>query len=153
MRPNVARSWVSVDWSWSNIKTRVPRYLADKKIIILVQGAFAKEPDLPDVPWRRSWTSSTTTISKVMELFLAQKAVARPVLAPPEIPAPRVAALRKALMDMAQDADFKADAAKTKLEIDVTSGESVDAVVKRIVATPQAMADRLSAAIAPPGGK
>jgi tripartite-type tricarboxylate transporter receptor subunit TctC len=87
---------------------------------------------------------------KVMELFLAQKAVARPVLAPPDVPAPRVAALRKALLDMAKDAEFRADAAKTKLEIDITSGESVDEVVKRIVSTPQALADRLAAAISAP---
>ena len=87
---------------------------------------------------------------KVMELFLAQKAVARPLVAPPDLPASRVTALRGALMAMAKDKDFIADAAKTKLEIDITSGEAVDAVVKRIVATPQALADRLTAAIAAP---
>jgi tripartite-type tricarboxylate transporter receptor subunit TctC len=137
------------DWSWSNVKTRRPEYLAEKKIRVLMQGALQKEADLPDVPLALDFVKNADD-RKIMELFLAQKAVARPVVAPPEIPAPRVAALRAAFMAMAKDPEFIADAGKTKLEIDITSGESVDAVVKRIVSTPQALADRLADAIAAP---
>lgn len=135
------------DWSWSNVKTRRPEFLSEKKIRVLMQGALQKEPDLPDVPLALDFVKNDDD-RKVMELFLAQKAVARPLVAPPDLPASRVAALRGALMAMAKDKEFIADAAKTKLEIDITSGETVDALVKRIVATPQALADRLTAAIA-----
>lgn len=137
------------DWSWSNVKTRRPEFLTEKKIRVLIQGALQKEPDLPDVPLALDFVKNDDD-RKVMELFLAQKAVARPLVAPPDLPASRVATLRAALMAMAKDKEFIADAAKTKLEIDITSGEAVDAVVKRIVATPQALADRLTAAIAAP---
>ena len=137
------------DWSWSNVKTRRPEYLTEKKIRVLMQGALQKEPDLPDVPLALDFVKNDDD-RKVMELFLAQKAVARPVVAPPDIPGPRVAALRDAFMAMAKDPQFIADAEKTKLEIDVSSGASVDAVVKRIVSTPQALADRLTAAITAP---
>lgn len=137
------------DWSWSNVKTRRPEFLSEKKIRVLMQGALQKEPDLPDVPLALDFVKNDDD-RKVMELFLAQKAVARPVVAPPDIPPSRVTMLRGAFMAMAKDAEFIADAAKTKLEIDITSGESVDAVVRRIIATPQALADRLTDAIAPP---
>lgn len=137
------------DWSWSNVKTRRPEFLSEKKIRVLIQGALQKEPDLPDVPLALDFVKNDDD-RKVMELFLAQKAVARPLVAPPDLPASRVAALRAALMAMAKDKEFIADAGKTKLEIDITSGEAVDAVVQRIVATPQALADRLTAAIAAP---
>lgn len=140
------------DWSWSNVKTRRPEYLTEKKIRVLMQGALQKEPDLPDVPLALDYVKNDED-RKVMELFLAQKTVARPVVAPPEIPKDRVAALRSAFMAMAKDSEFRADAEKTKLEIDVSSGEAVDAVVKRIVSTPQALADRLTAAITAPAGK
>ena len=137
------------DWSWSNVKTRRPEYLTEKKIRVLMQGALQKEPDLPDTPLALDFVKNDDD-RKVMELFLAQKAVARPVVAPPDIPGPRVAALRDGFMAMAKDPEFIADANKTKLEIDISSGASVDAVVKRIVSTPQALADRLTAAIAAP---
>ena len=137
------------DWSWSNVKTRRPEFLTEKKIRVLMQGALTKEPDLPDVPLALDFVKNDDD-RKVMELFLAQKAVARPVLAPPDIPAARITALRTSFMAMGKDPEFRADAAKSKLEIDLSSGESVDVVVRRIVATPQAMADRLTVAIAPP---
>ena len=140
------------DWSWSNVKTRRPEYLTEKKIRVLMQGALQKEPDLPDVPLALDFVKNDED-RKVMELFLAQKTVARPVVAPPDIPAARVAALRAALVAMAKDPEFRADAQKTKLEIDVSSGDTVDAVVKRIVSTPQALADKLTAAISAPAGK
>lgn len=137
------------DWSWSNVKTRKPEYLAEKKILVLMQGALAKEPDLPNVPLALDFVKNEDD-RKVMELFLAQKAVARPVVAPPGIPAERVAALRSAFMAMAKDPEFRADAKKTKLEIDPSSGESVDAVVKRIISTPPALATKLTEAISAP---
>jgi tripartite-type tricarboxylate transporter receptor subunit TctC len=137
------------DWSWSNVKTRRPEFLTEKKIRVLMQGALQKEPDLPDVPLALDFVKNEDD-RRVMELFLAQKAVARPVVAPPGIPKERVTALRTAFMEMAKDPEFRADAEKTKLEIAPTSGESIDAVVKRIVSTPQKLADRLKAAITAP---
>jgi tripartite-type tricarboxylate transporter receptor subunit TctC len=137
------------DWSWSNVKTRRPEYLTEKKIRVLMQGALQKEPDLPDVPLALDFVKDEND-RKVMELFLAQKAVARPIVAPPGIPGARVTALRDGFMAMTKDPEFRADAEKTKLEIEPSSGASVDAVVKRIVSTPPALADRLTAAITAP---
>ena len=48
----------------------------------------------------------------VMELYLTQKTVARPVLAPPGVPADRVAALRAAFAALATDQQFLADGAE-----------------------------------------
>jgi tripartite-type tricarboxylate transporter receptor subunit TctC len=75
--------------------------------------------------------------------------VARPVLAPPGIPADRVAALRKAFIDMTNDAEFKKDADKSKLEIDPTTGEAVEKVIALIAATPPDIGKRLAEAIEP----
>ncbi|MGE5539349.1 MAG: Bug family tripartite tricarboxylate transporter substrate binding protein [Gemmatimonas sp.] len=136
------------DWSWSNIKTRRPEFLRDGKIRLLLQSSTEKLPDLPDVPLAMDFVKNDTD-RKVMELFLAQKTVARPVMAPPGIPGDRVAALRKAFVDMTNDAEFKADADKSKLEIEPTTGEAVEKVIKLIAATPPDIGKRLAEAIEP----
>lgn len=136
------------DWSWSNVKTRRPEYLRDGKINLLLQVATEKLSDLPNVPLAMDFVKNATD-KKVMELFLAQKTVARPVMAPPNVPADRVAALRKAFVDMTKDAQFDADATKSKLEIEPTTGEAVDKVIALIDATPADIGKRLTEAIEP----
>jgi len=137
------------DWSWSNVKSRRGDYLRDKKIRVLMQSALTKEPDLPDVPLALDYVKNPED-RQIMELIMAQKTVARPLVAPPDVPKDRIDMLRAAFMATGKDPDFMRDAEKSKLDISLTSGADVDAVIARIVKTPPALADRLSAAIAPP---
>ena len=50
-------------------------------------------------------------------------------MAPPGVPADRLAALRKAFMDTMNDPEFKAEADKAQLEITPVSGEKVQQIV------------------------
>ena len=59
----------------------------------------------------------------------------RPYVAPPNLPADRVALLRSAFMDTMKDRDFLADADKTQLEINPVSGADVENLIKEIYAT------------------
>ena len=61
----------------------------------------------------------------------------------------RIAAVRKAFMDMAHNPKFKEDAVKAKLEVEPTSYETVDRLVQLISTTPPEVAKRLSDAMAP----
>jgi len=70
----------------------------------------------------------------------------RPYLAPPNLPADRVAVLRKAFMDTMTDKNFLADAAKTDLEINPVSGEDVEKLVKDVYATPADIIEKAKAA-------
>ncbi len=137
------------DWSWSNVKSRRGDYLRDKKIRVLMQSALEKEPDLPDVPLALDYVKNPED-RQIMELIMAQKTVARPVVAPPDIPQDRIDTLRAAFMATGKDPEFMQDADKSKLDIALSSGADVDKVVARIVKTPPALAEKLSAAIAPP---
>lgn len=136
------------DWAWSNVKVKGAEYLRDKKINLLLQSALQKAPDLPGVPLGLDYVKNDTD-RKAMELYLAQKTVARPVMAGPKLPADRVAALRKAFVDMSRDPAFKADAKKAKLEVDPTPGESVEKVVALITSTPAQISKRLEEAVNP----
>jgi hypothetical protein len=85
-----------------------------------------------------------------MELYLTQKTAARPVIAPPSVPADRLTALRSGFIALAQDKDFLADAQTAKLEVAPVSGETVDKVIALIAAASPETAERLGKAIAPP---
>ena len=84
-----------------------------------------------------------------MELHFTQKTAARPVISPPGVPAERLAILRRRSRRSAQDKEFLAEAAKSKVEFNFVPGEEVDKVVALIVATPPEIAERYAKAFAP----
>jgi tripartite-type tricarboxylate transporter receptor subunit TctC len=136
------------DWSWSSMKVARPDWLRDRKITLLMQAALRKEPELADVPSALDFVKNDAD-RKVMELYLTQKAVARPVIAPPGIPTDRLAALRTAFIALAQDNEFLADSRRTQLEVAPISGEAVDKVISLITSAAPETAERLGKAIAP----
>lgn len=140
------------DWSWSNVKTRRPDYLREHKIRVLLQVATEKLPDLQDVPLAMDYVKNDDD-RKVMELFLAQKSAARPVVAPPGIPADRVAAMRAAFDKMIDDEAFMKDAHAAKLEVDPAKADSIEKVIKLFASTSEETGKRLKDAIDPKGGK
>jgi tripartite-type tricarboxylate transporter receptor subunit TctC len=137
------------DWSLSNIRSRNPEMLREGKIRLLMQTALKKAPDLPDVPLVLEFAKNSED-RQVMEAFLAQKSVARPVLAPPGVPADRIQALRAAFMATAADPEFIKDSEKSRLEVSPTSGEEVERVIGDITRVPPNLAERLKAAISVP---
>jgi tripartite-type tricarboxylate transporter receptor subunit TctC len=140
----------SADWSWSSLKKAKPDWLRDKKVVLLVQGALRKDPELPHVPSALDFVKDETD-RKVLQLYFTQKVVARPVLAPPGIPADRLAALRTAFKALAQDREFLAEAERSQLEIAPLPAEEVDKIVALIAAAPPEIAERLAKAFAAPG--
>ena len=123
------------DWSWSSLKVQRPEWLRDKKINILLQGALEKDPELPDVPNALEFVKDDLS-RRALELYFTQKTVARPLVAPPDVPADRLAILRKALMDLGGDKDFLEDVKRSRLEVGILPGEAVQAFAAKVAATP-----------------
>ena len=136
------------DWSWSSVKAVRPDWLRDKLARVLMQVGLHKEPDSPTCR-RRSTSSTTRSTAKVMELNFTQKTAARPVVAPPGVPADRVAALRAAFAALAHDKEFMADAERSRLEMAPVPGEAIDKVVALIAATAPDIAERYSQVLSP----
>lgn len=134
------------DWSWSNVKTRRPDYFRDNKVRILIQVTAEKLSDLPDVPNARDMVTNEED-RKVLDLFLAQKTAARPIAAPPGVPADRLKTLRDAFEAATADAQFKADALRQKIEVEPMAGAQVEKVIELFANAPDALGKRLSAAI------
>jgi tripartite-type tricarboxylate transporter receptor subunit TctC len=122
-------------WSWSSVKATHKSWIDDKKMIVLVQLSLDKHPELPGVPLVTDF-AKTDEQRAILKMVFARQVMGRPFLAPPNVPADRVVALRAAFMATMQGKDFLAEADKTQLEVNPVSGEEVEKLVKDIYATP-----------------
>jgi hypothetical protein len=137
------------DWSWSSVKAVRPNWLSEKKVTLLLQGALQREPELGNLASALDYIKNDAD-RRILELHFTQKTAARPMIAPPEVPADRVAILRKAFAALAQDKDFLAEAEQAKIEFGFVPGEEIDKVVALIVATPPDIAERYAKAFGAP---
>lgn len=121
---------------WSGWTAGKPTWLAEKKIVHLVQYG-AKIPGLDDVPQLVDLVQSDE--GKAMVRFFETEAkVGMGFWVAPEVPQDRVAALRKAFTDMMADAKFKAAAKKVNAPIEPVSADEIQKVVADAYATPPA---------------
>lgn len=128
-------------WSWSSVVATHKNWLEEKKINILVQLSMRKHPDLPDVPLIMDY-AKTDEGRQIFKLIFSRQPMGRPFVAPPGVPAERVAMLRKAFMDTLNDKQFLADAERMKLEISAVPGEEVQRIVNEVYSTPTVTAKK-----------
>jgi hypothetical protein len=128
-------------WSWGSLKSRSRSWLEEKKINIIVQMALEKAADLPDVPLIMDF-AKTELDRKALELLFAPQIMAWPLVAPPDVPADRVATLRKAFDATMKDADFLADAKKLNIDVEPVPGELMQTMVARVSNFDRSVVDR-----------
>src|SRR5947209_6503176 len=128
-------------WSWSSVVATHKRWVKDKSIVVFLQLSLSKHPDLPDVPLVMDFAGNEEQ-RQIFKLIFARQVMGRPFLGPPGVPPERARALRKAFMDTMHDADFRAEAEKSQLEITPVPGEEIEQLVKELYATPKALATK-----------
>lgn len=128
-------------WSWGSLKSRSKPWLDEKKVNILVQMALEKAHDLPDVPLIMDF-AKTELDRKALELLFAPQMVAWPLVAPPDVPADRVATLRKAFNDTMADPAFVAEATRLRIDVEPVTGEAMQKIVERLGTFDRAVVDR-----------
>ena len=121
--------------SWSSVKATHPQWISEKKINVLSQVSVAQHPDLPDVPLMLDFAPGEEA-RQVLKFLAARQVMGRPFMAPPDLPADRAAALRKAFLDTLRDPVFLAEAERLKLEITPVPAERIDALLQEMYATP-----------------
>ena len=132
--------------SWSTIKTRHAKWLADKSINILVQSSFKKVPELGSVPLVMDLTKDQEKL-QILKLILAAQEMARPFAAPPGIPADRKAALIAAFDATMKDKEYLADAEKLKIDVNPVTAKALDELLAELYATPKEVLRQASEAI------
>lgn len=111
------------------------------RVNILFQAAMKPDPRLKDVPVGLGLARNQED-RQALQLFFARVALGRPFVAPPGIPADRLAAVRKAFADTLADTAFVADAAKQRLTVDAISGEDLHRLIEDAYRTPPAIVQR-----------
>ena len=132
--------------NWSTLKAISSDWLRDKKIRILAQWDLKKHPEMPDVPMFLD-VAKTDADRQALNLAIARLEFGRPFFMPPNVPADRVAAVRRAFDATMKDKEFLADAEKLKIEVDALSGEQVADLVAQLYRTPPDVVARVRAAM------
>ncbi len=133
---------------WSGFKAGWPHWIAEKKVNVLVQVGLAKDKDLPDVPLLID-LAKTRQERAVFQFLSSNTAVGFPVVAPPGVPAARIAILRKALAETMNDPTFLRDAERQRLPVQFTAGEEVQKIVQGLVSTSPDVIATLKQSLAP----
>ena len=121
--------------SFSSLKTYNGEWLREKKINVLAQVGRVRDAEFPDIPVLTEYAKSEAA-RRILELFEVQLTVGRPFLTPPDVPADRLAALRRAFQRTMQDETFLAEAAKVGMDTSALSADTVTEIIRRVAATP-----------------
>jgi tripartite-type tricarboxylate transporter receptor subunit TctC len=121
--------------SWAAWKSTRPDWVAEKKIIVLVQVGLQRAPDLPDVPLLLELADNSMD-RQVLTFLSADTAISRALVTAPETPPERLAALRRAFDATMKDPEFLAEAEKSQMDILPMTGEAAQKIADSIVNTP-----------------
>lgn len=103
---------------------------------VILQGGLKPNPRFAGVPFVLD-LAKTPEQRQLLAFIYSGLTFGRPYVAPPGVPAERVAALRKAFMDMLRDPEFLAAAQKRGYEIDPISGEEMTSLIQDLAKTPK----------------
>lgn len=118
-----------------------PDWFATGKSKIMMQMTLDRSKQLPDVPSLKELIKGDLD-RQVIDLILSCQDLGRPLLAPPGVPADRIAMLRTAFERTVRDPDALEEAAKMKIDIDPIFGPEAQDMIARMVATPKPIVQR-----------
>ena len=98
--------------------------------------------ELPDVPFAVE-LARTEEDKQMLAFYVSSEQVGRAFLAPPGIPAERVAIMRKAYDDTMQDPELLAEIAKTNSEFNPLSGDKLQKLVAETTRVSPAIVARI----------
>jgi tripartite-type tricarboxylate transporter receptor subunit TctC len=132
--------------NWSTLKAIAPDWLKDKQIRLLAQWDLKPHPEMTGVPMFLD-VAKTEADKQALRLALARLEFGRPFFMPPNVPADRVAAIRRAFDATMKDKGFLEDAEKLKIEVDPLTGDQVADLVGQLHHTPADVVARVRTAM------
>ena len=132
--------------SLDSIKIRRPDWIPTKKISVLLQAGVEPNPELTGVPFVLDLARDSEQ-KQAIEFLYAGQGIGRPFVAPPYLSPDRLKMLRDAFNATMKDAEFVAEAKKSKLDLEPEDGEHLSALIAKIYATPKPIVDKVTALI------
>jgi tripartite-type tricarboxylate transporter receptor subunit TctC len=121
---------------WTTLKAQRQHWIKDKQINVIVQTAFRKDPDLPDVPLIMDLTKDPEKL-QILKMYVSSHEFARPFAAPPDVPADRAAALVAAFDATTKDPEFVAEANRHQMEVAPVGGKKLADMLSELYRTPE----------------
>ena len=121
--------------------------MRDKKINILVQASFKKQPETGRRAARHRSDEGREKL-QILKLFLGAQEMARPFAAPPGIPEDRKAALIAAFDATMKDPEFLAEAKRLDIDVNPVSAKALDQLLAELYATPKDVLEKARQAVA-----
>jgi tripartite-type tricarboxylate transporter receptor subunit TctC len=131
---------------WQAVKTTIPQWITEKKITVIAQYGLHRDPELAAAPTMLE-LAKTDADRQALTMMFARTEYGRPYFVPPDVPAARVEALRRAFDATMKDPGFIADAAQLQLDLSPITGEEVQTLVAKLAGTPADVAARVRAAL------
>jgi tripartite-type tricarboxylate transporter receptor subunit TctC len=130
--------------SWNTLRRTKQSWIENRDINVLVQYSTERHPELRDVPTLLD-VARTPEGRQVLAFYVSGAEVGRSLLAPPGIPADRVALLRAAFAAMSTDPEFTAEIEKSGQEFQPASGEAVRKLIAEAASAPREVVERTEA--------
>lgn len=124
--------------SWAGLKSRGLENVKNGNIRLLYQLGLKRHPDLPDVPLVLDFARNDRE-RQILTLNFGINEIGYDFLAPPGIPAAPLTALRAAFKKTTEDATFRSDAAKERLDVNYVPPERIEAILKQMYDAPPAL--------------
>ncbi len=130
-------------WQWESIKSIWRQGLDAGNVAVVLQVNPKPHPELPKVPNAIDFAPNEN--SKLLLKYGGHDpaAITRPYALGPGTPKDRVQLLRKAFVETLNDAEFLADAKKSRLDTDPLTGEEVERIVSQLFKIDQAIVAQL----------
>jgi tripartite-type tricarboxylate transporter receptor subunit TctC len=125
-------SWIAAGADW----------IRDGKVVFLAQDGVGRSKELPNVPLYQELVSDAES-KTILQFMSYPVAMSRTLAVAPEVPADRVAALRKAFMDTMKDPAFLEAAKKRRMDLSPSDHAAVEKVVAAVFSTPPAVIERV----------
>jgi tripartite-type tricarboxylate transporter receptor subunit TctC len=135
-------------YGWSSLIAQNADLLHSGKVRVLAQETMRSHPTLDKmgVPLTVAF-AKTDEQRQIMELYYGQLVFGRPFVLPPDVPAERVTALRRAFDATMKDKALVTEAAKAQIDVDAVTGEEVQQLVAKMFATPAPIIERTKQAL------
>jgi tripartite-type tricarboxylate transporter receptor subunit TctC len=131
-----------IGFGWFALNAQVPQWIAQKQITVIAQFGLQPSHILPDVPLMLD-LAKTSGDRQALAMLFGRTVYGRPYFLPPDVPAERVTALRRAFDATMKDPDFIAEATRIGFALDPLTGEEVQALVADLANTPPAIVARV----------
>ena len=131
--------------SWTAVHVAHPSWYPDKSITILVQFALKRHPNLPDIPTAVELARNDEE-RKILTAIMATTEIGSAFFTTPEVPADRVAALRRAFDAAMKDPELLAEAQKLQIGVSPVTGEELQKLVVSVSDLPPDLLEKVRTA-------